>query len=126
MRPAHDVPDQGAGVSWLLPTVVPHAPGKVRVVGEIDAAELRRLRVSRWARSARGRAWRSQYEQARRAERNVRTKRWRDSEKGKAWLAAVREQRNAYYRLRYEFDEKRRTYLREKQREYRAAKKAAA
>jgi hypothetical protein len=111
-------------MSWLLPTVIPAATGKVRNVGEPTSDELRRARNARWALTERGKEWRREYEAAHRAARNERTKKWRSSPKGQAWLAANRERRNAYYRLRYEFDDARKEYLRNKAREYRAAKKA--
>ena len=112
-------------MSWLLPQVI-LPTGKPRTVGEPDKRERAVTRQRRWMRSAQGRAYyatrRKDPEYRRRQQE--RHKRWLESPRGQGWVKANREKRNYYYRMRYAANPDRRAYLNEKQRQYRAAKKA--
>lgn len=115
--------------AWLLPPVPPSFNGSVRTIGEPDKAVRKSASYAKWLRSPKGRAffkeWRSRPE-VRRSE-NERKKRWMKTPSGKAWYERHRQRRRDYQMLRYHTDGgKRRAYLNEKQREYRARKKAAA
>lgn len=114
-------------MSWLLPSITTLPTGRTRSVGEADKTQLAMARDAKWRRSAKGREYAKQRlrDPSYRAKQRERHKRWAESPKGKAWAEANRERRNYYFRMRYHANPDRRAYLNQKQREYRAARKAA-
>lgn len=77
----------------------------------------------RWYYSEKGAAWRKANREKLRAQGRIRTRRWRASAKGRQWFKTSRPKLLSYQREYYRTKPERRTYLREKARQYREAKR---
>lgn len=122
-----------SGPAWLIPTFDQVAPlsGRRRIVADEMSAyaaklEAKRIRNRRWRLSPTGKAY-----YARNAERlrlkqreRMRQNKTLYDQIHKRWRRVNRDHLNNYQRMYYAANEKRRQYLREKTRQYRAAKKA--
>jgi hypothetical protein len=108
----------------LRPSQLPK--GRVRTVGEVDAATRRKLSLQR-AGLKRMLRRRTDPEYDAKLREYCREYTKRNAEKIKkrrdAWVAANRERLNAYQRRQYEMNPARREYLARKYREYRAVER---